>query len=172
MCVCVCHRILGCLLLAPWGADNCDSAYEKKNQLSDDATFWTGMESSLDTVWYFSHKAAQRSLTSHYMWYHTICRVALKAQPYQSQNVSSQFNSPHALKPEHLEFIIVWMRLTGVLPSDRVVMLIDMLIFSDEEEREGGEGLLFSNSCLWRKSRHARWILQTVLRRAHRNMDL
>lgn len=51
-------------------------------------------------------------------------------------------------------------RLTGVLPSDRVVMLIDMLILSqDEEEREGGEGLLFSTSCLWRKSRHARWML-------------
>ena len=50
----------------------------------------------------------------------------------------------------------VW--LTGVLPSDRVVMLIDMLILS-EEEREGGEGLLFSASCLWRKSRQARWIL-------------
>lgn len=52
-------------------------------------------------------------------------------------------------------------RLTGVLPSDRVVMLIDMLILSqDEEEREGGEGLRFSTSCLWRKSRHARWMLR------------
>lgn len=50
--------------------------------------------------------------------------------------------------------------LTGVLPSDRVVMLMDVLILSqDEEEREGGEGLLFSTSCLCRKSRHARWML-------------
>lgn len=48
--------------------------------------------------------------------------------------------------------------LTGVLPSDRVNMLIDMLILS-EEERDGGEGLLFSTSCRCRKSRQARWIL-------------
>lgn len=51
--------------------------------------------------------------------------------------------------------------LTGVLPSDRVIMLMDVLILSEEEEREGGEGLLFSTSCLWRKSRQARWMLQT-----------
>lgn len=52
--------------------------------------------------------------------------------------------------------------LTGVLPSERVAMLMDVLILSEEEEeREGGEGLLFSASCLWRKSRQARWMLQT-----------
>ena len=45
-----------------------------------------------------------------------------------------------------------------MLPTDRVVMLIDVLILSDED-REGGEGLLFSTSCLCRKSRQARWML-------------
>ncbi len=48
--------------------------------------------------------------------------------------------------------------LTGVLPSDRVVMLIDALSLS--EDREGGEGLLFSRiSCVCRKSRQSCWIL-------------
>lgn len=95
------------------------------------------------------------NVTSHYM------QSCIRSTTL-SLCASSQFNSPHAFKSEHLELIIVWMRLTGVLPSDRVVMLIDMLIFSEEEEREGGEGLLFSTSCLWRKSRHARWILGSV----------
>lgn len=40
-------------------------------------------------------------------------------------------------------------------------MLMDVLILSEEEEREGGEGLRFSVSCLCRKSRQARWMLQT-----------
>lgn len=44
-------------------------------------------------------------------------------------------------------------------------MLMDMdmlvLILSEEEESEGGEGLRFSVSCLWRKSRQVRWMLQT-----------
>ncbi len=50
------------------------------------------------------------------------------------------------------------MGLTGVLPSDRVVMLMDALILS--EDREGGEGLLFSRiSCVCRKSRQSCWML-------------
>lgn len=52
--------------------------------------------------------------------------------------------------------------LTGVLLSEKVFMLMDLLILS--EDREGGEGLRLS-SCSWcrswrcRYSRHARWML-------------
>lgn len=53
--------------------------------------------------------------------------------------------------------------LTGVLPSDRVAMLMDVLILS--EDREGGEGLLFSRiSCVCRKSCQSCWILTTCAR--------
>lgn len=71
------------------------------------------------------------------------------------------------------EYVPAQAWLTGVLPSDRVVMLIDILILSEEEEeREGGEGLLFSTSCLWRKSRQARWILQVAIERRHINTGM
>lgn len=71
------------------------------------------------------------------------------------------------------EYVPAQAWLTGVLPSDRVVMLSDILILSEEEEeREGGEGLLFSTSCLWRKSRQARWILQVAIERRHINAGM
>lgn len=53
--------------------------------------------------------------------------------------------------------------LTGVLLSEKVFMLMDLLILS--EERDGGEGLRLSScswcgrSWRWRYSRHARWML-------------
>lgn len=58
--------------------------------------------------------------------------------------------------------------LTGVLLSEKVFMLMDLLILS--EERDGGEGLRLS-SCSWAGrswrcwySRHARWILRQIPR--------
>lgn len=55
--------------------------------------------------------------------------------------------------------------LTGVLPSDRVAMLMDVLILS--EDREGGEGLLFSRiSCVCRKSCQSCWILRVDMRKS------
>lgn len=48
--------------------------------------------------------------------------------------------------------------LTGVLLSEKVFMLMELLILS--EDREGGEGLRLP-SCSWRcrYCRHARWML-------------
>ena len=48
--------------------------------------------------------------------------------------------------------------LTGVLLSEKVFMLTELLSLS--EDTEGGDGLLFSTgSCRCRYSRHARWML-------------
>lgn len=52
--------------------------------------------------------------------------------------------------------------LTGVQPSDRVVMLTEVLILS-EEESERGEGLRFSRiSCPCRNSCQAGWTLSII----------